>query len=348
MIEKRVRPTGFQPFVNFSIILSPKEFQTLYKNYKTRIDRSLERLVDSRSPRSVYQPMKYALASGGKRIRAVLVLLSCEAVRGTARQAIPAAVALEVLHNFTLVHDDVMDHADLRRGRPTIHKKWDANIAILAGDELVGHAYRSLLQTHSSRLSEVMRVFTDAFIQVCDGQALDKEFENRTRVSLDEYHVMIGKKTGRVIAAATEIGATIGGGTPREVSALRKFGERLGRAFQIKDDLLDITGDEEEFGKAIGGDIVEGKKTFLLVTALERVHGEDRNLLTAVARRNGITYRDVRRVRALYERSDTLEVARREIVACTRSAQRALMQLAPGRAKETLHWLAEQLRERTS
>jgi len=292
--------------------------------------------------------MRYVLASGGKRIRAVLVLLSCGAVSGHVEDAVPAAVAMEVLHNFTLVHDDVMDNADLRRGRPTVHKKWDANIAILAGDELLAHAYCSLLRTRSARLNDVLHLFTDAFMQVCDGQALDKECEQRARVGLEEYDIMIAKKTGRMIAAATEIGATIGGGSPMEIAALRRFGEHLGRAFQIKDDLLDVVGDEREFGKAIGGDIVEGKKTFLLLTALGRVRGEDRSLLVSVARRRGITYKDVSRVRRLYQKSGAVEAAHREIAERTHSAQRALERLGPGRAKETLAWLAEQLLERTS
>ncbi|MBI1804189.1 MAG: polyprenyl synthetase family protein [Ignavibacteriae bacterium] len=328
--------------------MSKKSFQSLYATYKRRVERRLQQLVRLQTPESIYAPMRYVLSAGGKRLRAVLVLLSCEAMGTGAERAMPAAVATEVLHNFTLVHDDVMDNADLRRGRLTIHKKWDVNVAILVGDELIAHAYRSLVQTRTPRLTKVLSLFTDAFIQVCDGQGLDKEFESRMQVSLDEYYAMIGKKTGRVIAASTEIGATIGDGSPKEISALRKFGEHLGRAFQIKDDLLDITGDEEKFGKAIGGDIVEGKKTFLLLTALNRTRGNDRDLVRSVVKRDGITHNDVERVRTLYERSGVLDAARREIAACTHQAQRALRPLIPSRAKEMLLWLSEQLLERMS
>ena len=260
----------------------------------------------------------------------------------------PAAIAMEVLHNFTLVHDDVMDNACLRRGRPTVHTKWDANVAILAGDGLVAQAYRSLLQTDSPQLASALRRFTGAFIGVCEGQGLDKEYEDRIRVTPKEYDTMIRKKTGRIIAASTEIGALIGGGSLREVRALQNYGEHIGRAFQIRDDLLDVTGKQKQFGKTIGGDIVEGKKTFLLLSALRRTHGRDRSVLLSVASRNGLSYSDVRRVRKIYEQSGALDAARKEIERCTSHAQHALETLYTSRAKEMLCWLSSQLLGRMS
>jgi geranylgeranyl diphosphate synthase type II len=257
-----------------------------------------------------------------------------------------AAVAIEILHNFTLVHDDVMDHAALRRSRPTVHAKWDENVAILAGDELVAYAYRSLLKSPPAVAGVILRVFTDAFIEVCEGQGFDKEFESRRDVTPGEYLRMIEKKTARVISAATQIGAIIGGGTARQIEALRAFGEQLGLAFQIQDDLLDVDGDERVFGKRIGGDIVEGKKTFLLLAAIARSRGTDRSILRSLSPKNG--KRRVGRVRAIYRRSGALDDARAAITRHTRSAERALEHLPRNRGRAMLGWLAGELLERRS
>ena len=297
----------------------------------------------------MYEPIRYVLSSGGKRLRAVLTLLACEAVGGKASQAMNAAVAIELLHNFTLVHDDVMDHADLRRGKPTVHQRWDQNVAILAGDELIAQAYRSLLLTRSLRLPQILTVYTDALVRVCEGQGFDKEFECRDDVTLTEYLDMIAKKTGRVIAASLEIGALIGNGSPRQIESLRKFGERIGRAFQVQDDLLDVVGDDEEFGKTIGGDIVEGKKTFLLLTALERANRTDRVILRSVTPNNPQTTNvRIKLVREIYRRTGALDAARNEVERCTLRAQGALKSLPESRSKAILAWLAQQLVERSS
>jgi len=294
----------------------------------------------------VYEPIRYVLTTGGKRVRSVLTLLACEAAGGKARDALAAATAVEILHNFTLVHDDVMDNAAVRRGMPTVHRRWDTNVAILSGDQMVALAYRLLLSVPAQRRARVLDVFTDAFIQVCEGQGLDKEFESRRGVTIGEYFQMIRKKTGRVISAASEIGGILGGGTAREVRALRTFGEHLGRAFQVQDDLLDIVGSEREFGKAIGGDIVEGKKTFLLLAALGTSHGKDRALLQAVAGKRSSSRATVRKVKSIYQRTGVLDDARMEISRSTNRAQRALGDLRPGKARDTLLWLSGRLLER--
>jgi geranylgeranyl diphosphate synthase type II len=322
--------------------VNDKRFSTLYQKHKSIVERQLALIADSSEPASMYEPIRYVLGAGGKRLRAVLTLLACNTVGGRSQRALPAAVAIELLHNFTLVHDDVMDNADVRRGRPTVHTKWDTNVAILAGDDMVALAYRSLLATPSDRLPEILRVFTDAFVEVCEGQAFDKEFETRRNVDLNDYFLMIRKKTGRIIAASTEIGALIGGGNAREVSALRTFGEQLGIAFQLQDDLLDVMGDEEDFGKAIGGDIVEGKKTFLLLKALERARGKDREILRSVAPGN-TTRRSVGRVRTIYERTRVLDETRQTVSRLTQQAIVALKPIPPSEMKEMLCWLAERL-----
>ncbi len=289
----------------------------------------------------------HVLTGGGKRIRGMLVLLSCQSVGGTARQAIDAGVAIETMHDFTLVHDDIMDNADSRRGRPTIHKRWDANTAIIAGDVLLGLAYRSLARTDTDRRARVLEVFTEGMIDVCDGQALDMELAQRTDVSLPEYFSMIEKKTGALIATATEMGGLIGGGTPDEVRALRKFGHYLGRAFQLQDDLLDVVADERALGKPIGGDIVEGKKTFLLISAAERVHGADRKLIEHVMDRK-VQRKAVSAVTEVFHRYGILEEAERRILHDTKTASRALEVLRPSVPVAVLRWLAGALVHRAS
>ncbi len=307
----------------------------------------LSGLIPRRTPATVYEPMRYVIAAGGKRLRAALALLACEAVGGKPRQALPAAAAIELLHNFTLVHDDVMDHANMRRGRPTVHTRWDENTAILAGDEMTAYAYHALLGSAPDALPELLRVFTGAFIDVCEGQGLDKEFESRMSVTLPEYLGMIRKKTACVIGAAAELGAIAGNGERRERSALRKFGEQLGLAFQIQDDLLDIAGTVKELGKPIGGDIVERKKTFLFLSALERGSAADRALLRSAVPAGRRRAAHIRRVKALYERRGVLDASAREILRRTDRARRALAPLSPSPAKLMLLHLADQLQVRT-
>jgi geranylgeranyl diphosphate synthase, type II len=312
------------------------------------IERKLAAFVPKRLPVTVYEPIRYTLQSGGKRLRAVLVLLSCEAVCGKAARAVDAALAVELLHNFTLIHDDVMDHAELRRGKPAVHRKWDENVAILSGDECLAQAFRLLLKTPSTRLPAIASVYTDALVQVCEGQGYDKEFESRKRVTEAEYFSMIAQKTGRVISASLEIGALIGGGTPSQVKKLRTFGEEIGRAFQVKDDLLDLIGDPDEFGKRIGGDILEGKKTYLLVRALAKASGTDAVLLKSIAPGNPALARRIGRIRSVYESLGVMDDARTEIRRSTARARRALRGFPPTPAASMLQWLGDRLLERNS
>jgi geranylgeranyl diphosphate synthase type II len=331
-----------------TVSLNTQQFHALYGGQVRIIEQALAALLPRRSPLAVYDPMRYVIAAGGKRFRAVLTLLSCEAVGTTPGRALPAAAAIELLHNFTLVHDDVMDHADTRRGRPTVHTRWDANTAILAGDQMAAYAYDALLRTPSPRLPDLLRVFTGAFIDVCDGQGLDKEFETRGDVSLPEYMEMIRKKTACVIAAAAELGAIAGDAPDAQRAALRRYGEQLGMAFQVQDDLLDIAGSSAELGKPIGGDIIERKKTFLYLTALRRGSASDRALLrAAVPPRARKRQAHLGRVKALYERRGVLDASRDEILRRTARARRALAPLPPTAAKAMLLHLADQLQIRT-
>ena len=328
--------------------MATQQYHTQYARYKARIETRLDGLIENTEPACIYQPITYVLRAGGKRVRAVLVLLACESVGGSSRSALPAACAIEILHNFTLVHDDVMDHSPLRRGRPTVHTKWDTNVAILSGDELVAYGYASLLETNVPTLPAMMKVFTNAFIEVCEGQGYDKEFETRRNVTVEEYLMMIRKKTARVISAACELGALAGNGTPGEVRALKTFGEALGMAFQLQDDFLDIAGTEQQLGKPIGGDVMEGKKTFLFLNAFERATSKDKKILDDVIHHRAKGKDIVPDVLRIYERTGALAETQRQVSLYTSKAQRALLRLKPGTARSMLHSLSEQLLERNS
>ena len=320
----------------------------LAERYKRAVDQRLHAYVKSNVPVSVYEPIRYIIDAGGKRLRAILLLLASEAVGGKSADALNAACAIELLHTFTLVHDDIMDNSDLRRGLPTIHKKWDVDTAILSGDQIAACAHEILLKTKTPKSMEVFRVFTDAFVEVCEGQGYDREFEVRNDLSVDDYLMMIGKKTARMISASTEIGAIIGGGTARQIAALRHYGEYLGFAFQIQDDILDIEGNERTFGKIIGRDIIEGKRTFLLLAALDRVKGADRKLVESVMQHKCAGENNINRVRDLYEREGVLTDARRAMERYTIKAQKALRAAPANRAVSTLLWLSGNLLQRQS
>jgi geranylgeranyl diphosphate synthase type II len=318
-----------------------------YDQYKRLVERSLAGFVREQVPRSLYEPLKYVLDGGGKRIRPVLLLLSAEAVGGDSARAVNAGMAIEILHNFTLVHDDIMDRASSRRGRKTVHTKWDTNVAILVGDELLALAYRALLKTSSPNIQEIARIFTEGVVEVCEGQAYDKEFETRSSVGVKDYVLMIDKKTAKMVAVAAEIGGLVGNGSRSSVSALRKYGEYVGRAFQIQDDLLDIIGDERELGKAVGGDIVEGKKTFLLLEALRVARGNDRKLLIQVVREKGASRRLIPAYRRIYFETGAIDAARRRIKKDISRAKKELHKLPASKAQAMLAWFTDMLLNRT-
>ena len=249
-----------------------KELQEITNNY-------IAENKIGREPFSLYDPINYTLLSGGKRIRPVLVLMSCNLFSEDINQTIDAAVGLETFHNFTLLHDDIMDKADVRRGNPTVHKKWNENTAILSGDAMFIKAYDFFLKCKSPNLHEILTVFNNTALEVCEGQQYDMEFENRDQVSETEYIRMIELKTSVLLAAALKIGAIIGGANNSDAELLYEFGRNIGLAFQLQDDLLDVYGNTEVFGKIIGGDIVANKKTFLLIKAKELAKSKEREIL---------------------------------------------------------------------
>jgi len=246
------------------------EFSEKYKQLLTKVEKRISEIVPNKEPRNLYEPFTYIMQAGGKRIRPVLCLISCGVVGGDIDKAIDSGVALEVLHNFTLVHDDIMDNSHIRRNRPTVHKKWNEPIAILAGDVMIGYAYNLLPKSsENERADDINRIFTNELIEVCEGQVFDMDFNESKDVTLDQYINMIDKKTARLMESAAAIGANIGFGTDEEIAALRNISKLMGLAFQIQDDLLDMTAEQIKLGKKVGNDLLEGKKTYLVIKAKE-------------------------------------------------------------------------------
>lgn len=323
-----------------------KKYRLLYNAQRKIIEQKIEKVFASRQPRSLYEPSAYLLASGGKRLRPLLVLLSAKAVGAKFSNAYNAAIAVELLHNFTLVHDDIMDNADKRRGRSTLHKKYDLNTAILAGDSLLSVAYEYLLKDCNGNAKNILASFTKGLIEVCEGQSLDKEFELRNHVSINEYLEMIRKKTAVMSEMCCSIGAQIGGGSKTEIKALETYGRNIGIAFQIQDDLLDITADEAEFGKVVGGDLIEGKKTFLFVKAFEKAKGEDKKALFEMILNKGIKKHQVDQYKAIYAKLGILEEAKKSTFHYSEVAVNALKKLNHQEDREIFKWIAYSLIER--
>ncbi len=313
---------------------------------KNEVQIRLHALWPDREPNALYEPMRYAMAGGGKLLRPVLLLLSCQAVDGREEQAMPAALALELVHNFTLVHDDIMDHDALRRGRETVYKKWDSNTAILVGDALLVQAYASLAELEPALTGLVVGAFSKGILEVCEGQMLDKEFELRARVTLEEYYAMIAKKTGRLFALACEMGGVLGHAGTEEVAGLAAYGSLLGRAFQIQDDVLDVLSDEQVLGKDIGSDLRENKKSFLMVHVQQHGSPTVVSHLASLRQRDNLSRGDIAEVVELLRQAGTLAAAEHEIARCSREAIAALQSLPDRPARVRLSQLLTALAHR--
>ncbi len=328
-------------------------YEKKYSRYKQLVEKRLVAVTQKRKPASLFEPIAYTLNGGGKRIRPVLTMLACESVHGKITTAISAASAIEILHNFTLIHDDIMDNADMRRGRNSVHKQFDSNTALLAGDTMVALAYEELLKTKTSSLQLLHTVFTNGFRNVCEGQQLDKECQGNNNISLDDYFAMIEKKTATLFSTATTMGAIIGNDNSREINALKKFGAYLGIAFQIQDDYLDVYATDIEFGKRSGGDIAEGKKTFLTLRALQKLSGTKKNIFLALLRTAqqqhnkkefALYFSEIKTtMNALHIPEDT----HKEITHWTNRSIKALAPLQHTEAKNMLTQISLQLVERT-
>ena len=245
-----------------------------FNEYLERVNNAIKAIPYPQQPSHLYEPITYTMDLGGKRLRPVLVLMACDAVGGDINRAIKPAIGLEMFHNFTLLHDDVMDKADIRRGKPTVHVKWDDNTAILSGDAMLTMATQLIAQSPADVMPQVMDLYNRTAMEIYEGQQYDVDFETRTDVTVDEYIEMIRLKTSVLLGCACKMGALIGGADEATARLFYKVGENLGLAFQLQDDMLDVWGDEATFGKAIGGDIMNNKKTFLLINAMQRATGD--------------------------------------------------------------------------
>lgn len=335
-----------------------QDFNKIRKEYRTKFDKRLNDFLSEQTalshyskdnvkyPYLLYDPLNYIMQGRGKRIRPLMMFFSCEAFGGNIEQSIDAAVAIEILHNFTLVHDDIMDNADTRRGKETIHKKWSVNEAILVGDELIGLSYRSLLRTKSPRIGEIVQVFTDGVIEVCEGQALDKEYETANGVSLDDYVIMIRKKTAELLKTAALIGSIIAGANDDELETISNYSKFLGLAFQVQDDLLDVVANEQAFGKKIGGDILEKKKTYLYLKSVELSAGKEREKLVHLYTNGAAGQEKIKEVIDIYEKTGAIEHAKKEIRDYTAHANEYLKKISSTEAKNNLEKFSEMLLKR--
>ena len=274
---------------------------------------ALAQLSMPEEPELLYTPIIYSMSGGGKRLRPVLLLMTAEAFGGSLEEAMPAALAVEIFHNFTLLHDDIMDNADVRRGKPSVYAKWGGNVALLSGDAMLITAYRSLAKVASERLPRVMSIFSDMALEVCEGQQYDMDFETMSKVSVEEYMQMIERKTSALLSGSAMIGATMAGASEEDIKKIYRFATELGLAFQLQDDVLDSFGDTA-LGKKIGGDILEGKKTFLMIQALSRASAEEREILATTHLRKDIAdEQKIAIVKALYEKLDVKRIAEQQI-----------------------------------
>ena len=314
------------------------------------INKAIESLNWNKEPKGLYEPIAYALASGGKRIRPTLALVAAQTIvnggliNGDAiEQTLPAALALEVFHNFTLLHDDVMDKASIRRGRETVHVKWNENTAILSGDQMLIEAYKLLSDVPADKLPQVLKWFNEMATGICEGQQLDVDFEHMSQVSIADYMTMIEKKTSVLLAYAMKIGGYIAGATPEQQEALYQYGLHIGLAFQIQDDILDVYGDPKTFGKAIGGDICANKKTFLLLSALETADLETKADLLQWLMATDRNEEKIAAVTKIYNQLGVREAGESVMEEHTSLALAQLDKLPQNDATEKLRVLAEQL-----
>ncbi|HQF29357.1 MAG TPA: polyprenyl synthetase family protein [Bacteroidia bacterium] len=273
----------------------------------------IQQLSFPNEPAALYDPLRYILSLGGKRMRPVLTLMGCDAFGGDVNAALPAALGVEVFHNFTLMHDDIMDNAPLRRSKPTVHTKWNSNIAILSGDAMFVESCRLVMQSPDAAVRQVMDVFTKTALEVCEGQQYDMDFESMSQVSIDQYIDMIRLKTAVLLGGSLKMGAIIAGANESDANHLYDFGVNLGVAFQLQDDILDVFGDADKFGKQVGGDILSNKKTFLLLTALNTAQGSTKDSLLQWIKSSDQPQEKVIAVTEIYNSLNVRDVAEKKM-----------------------------------
>lgn len=312
------------------------------------INRYLDSLPYDRKPASLYAPIKYVLSMGGKRIRPTLMLLAYNLFKDDPEKILSSACALETYHNYTLLHDDLMDNADVRRGQPTVHKKWNANLAVLSGDSMLVLAYQRMTEC-DSHLAEVLRLFTETALEIGEGQQMDMEFETRNDVREEEYIEMIRLKTSVLLACAMKIGALLADAPADDADNLYRFGEKIGLAFQLQDDYLDVYGDPAVFGKAIGGDIVSNKKTYMLINAFNRADNAQRAELERWIRATDFDRREkVKAVTGLYDEMGIDRLAQQKIAGYFNESKTYLdrVDVSDERKSELMHYAQRMMKRR--
>lgn len=319
------------------------------RKYYEHLEEGLQESVGDRQPAELYEPVRYILSIGGKRVRPSLTLMTCDFLTGEFQKAIPAALAVEMFHNFSLMHDDIMDEAPLRRGEKSVHEKWNLNTAILSGDAMLILAYRLFEKYEAEKFQQLAKLFSETALQVCEGQQLDMDFEVREDVSIPEYLKMIEQKTAVLLGAAMEMGAIVADASLKERQKLYDFGKNLGIAFQLQDDYLDVFGNPETFGKQVGGDIISNKKTFLYLTALEKGNEEQKKELIHLYSISPAHPEDkIETVRKIFETSQASEIAQKQIEKYSNTAFSVLDDIdLPENKKELFREFGTLLMERT-
>ena len=314
------------------------------------INKEILNLDWDREPYGLYEPIEYTLAAGGKRVRPQLAMIASQLFGGKDEDVLPAALALEVFHNFTLLHDDVMDKADVRRGRPTVHVKWNENTAILSGDQMLIEAYKLLSGVPADKLPKVMQLFNKMATEICEGQQYDVDFESQEHVTIEEYLKMIRLKTSVLLANALQTGAYIAGADEQAQEALYQFGINIGLAFQIQDDILDVWGNPETFGKAVGGDISCNKKTFVYLEAMRRLGDEAKGneLQQWYSQVLEDNTEKIAAVKEIFEQLGVRAVCEKVVEDYTQKALDILDKLPQNQATEQLRKLADKLNNRNS
>mgnify|MGYP003111267910 FL=1 len=314
--------------------------------YQQVLQKKIDELSFPEEPKNLYDPLRYFLNLGGKRTRPTLTLMGCSLFGEPGLKAINAAVAVELFHNFTLIHDDIMDDAPLRRGKNTVHEKWNNNIGILSGDVLFVEAYKQLARHEVDVLPELLSIFSRTAKEVCEGQQMDMDFESRNDVSIDEYIEMIRLKTSVLLGAALEMGAVIAKADSNDVAKIYEFGMNVGLAFQLQDDILDLYADPEKFGKQVGGDILSNKKTYLLIKAQELANDDQRKQLNDILN-NQTGESKVNNSRALFDELGVKQSAQKRMDAYYLKAKENMNQInVPDEYKSELLGVAEALMNR--
>lgn len=303
------------------------------------VNNTINSLPYDRKPAALYAPIKYVLSLGGKRLRPVLMLMAYNMYKDDVERILMPAIAIETYHNFTLLHDDFMDHAEVRRGKPCVHKKWNDNAAILSGDNMLVLAFHRMIQCDEKYMPSVLRLFTETALEIDEGQQYDIDFENRSDVTEAEYIEMIRLKTSVLLACALKIGAILGGASAQDADALYEFGEKLGLAFQLQDDYLDVYGDFKTFGKQIGGDIMCNKKTYMLINAQLRANPEQAQELEMwLNKENPAREEKVAAVTRLYDEIGVPQLVRNKINQYYEEAAHAISRLSLPQERITILW----------